>query len=827
MRLEDLNDSQKRAVKYTDGALLIIAGAGSGKTRVLTNRIAYLIEECGVDPYNIMAITFTNKAAREMKERVETTVAQGAGAVWVSTFHSTCVRILRRYIDRIGYDNNFTIYDTDDQKSVIKDICKKMNIDTKMLKERAIMSKISSAKDELKTPDEFELEAGNDYNLRRIAGVYREYQKTLKLNNALDFDDLIFKTVELFQSDAEVLEHYQDRFRYIMVDEYQDTNTSQFKLVAMLAAKYGNICVVGDDDQSIYKFRGANIYNILNFENVFTGAKVIKLEQNYRSTQTILNAANAVISNNIGRKSKSLWTDNGEGEKVNYTLYENGYDEAEGVASGIAAYVRDGWNYNDVAILYRTNAQSRALEEKLMIHNIPYKIYGGQNFYQRKEIKDILAYLKTIDNGLDGQAVKRIINVPKRGIGNTTIDRLQEYADFNDITFWEALVNAKDIDTIKNAALSKLEPFVDLIGRLRAKEEFMSLKELAEAVIEDTGYIESLSQNETVEEVEARRENLDEFINKVVSYEEGCKEAGEEPTLSGLLEEVALIADIDNLDESEPHVMLMTLHSAKGLEFPIVYMTGMEDGLFPSYMTIVSDDSTEIEEERRLCYVGITRAEKILNLTSAKSRMVRGETQMNKVSRFIKEIPDEYLNIENNSSGYKGKISYGGKDESEEQPAYNIRANAKAALSRYGSGNTTYKQPDRVKIGGASKPGGMYKSSGYGNTIYGSAKKAIRDTANAGVNKKVGFGKEFPMDIFDLKKTPIKASSSEDTGKSLSKESSGGLGYSVGDTVEHSKFGKGRVISIDHGERDYMVSVKFDEFGLKKMLAGFARLKKI
>lgn len=827
MRLEDLNDSQKRAVKYTDGALLIIAGAGSGKTRVLTNRIAYLIEECGVDPYNIMAITFTNKAAREMKERVETTVAQGAGAVWVSTFHSTCVRILRRYIDRIGYDNNFTIYDTDDQKSVIKDICKKMNIDTKMLKERAIMSKISSAKDELKTPDEFELEAGNDYNLRRIAGVYREYQKTLKLNNALDFDDLIFKTVELFQSDAEVLEHYQDRFRYIIVDEYQDTNTSQFKLVAMLAAKYGNICVVGDDDQSIYKFRGANIYNILNFENVFTGAKVIKLEQNYRSTQTILNAANAVISNNIGRKSKSLWTDNGEGEKVNYTLYENGYDEAEGVASGIAEYVRDGWNYNDVAILYRTNAQSRALEEKLMIHNIPYKIYGGQNFYQRKEIKDILAYLKTIDNGLDGQAVKRIINVPKRGIGNTTIDRLQEYADFNDITFWEALVNAKDIDTIKNAALSKLEPFVDLIGRLRAKEEFMSLKELAEAVIEDTGYIESLSQNETVEEVEARRENLDEFINKVVSYEEGCKEAGEEPTLSGLLEEVALIADIDNLDESEPHVMLMTLHSAKGLEFPIVYMTGMEDGLFPSYMTIVSDDSTEIEEERRLCYVGITRAEKILNLTSAKSRMVRGETQMNKVSRFIKEIPDEYLNIENNSSGYKGKISYGGKDESEEQPAYNIRANAKAALSRYGSGNTTYKQSDRVKIGGASKPGGMYKSSGYGNTIYGSAKKAIRDTANAGVNKKVGFGKEFPMDIFDLKKTTIKASSSEDTGKSLSKESSGGLGYSVGDTVEHSKFGKGRVISIDHGERDYMVSVKFDEFGLKKMLAGFARLKKI
>ena len=590
----------------------------------------------------------------------------------------------------------------------------------------------------------------------------------------------------------------------------------------MLAAKYGNICVVGDDYQSIYKFRGANIYNILNFENVFTGAKVIKLEHNYRSTQTILNAANAVISNNIGRKSKSLWTDNGEGEKVNYTLYENGYDEAEGVASGIAEYVRDGWNYNDVAILYRTNAQSRALEEKLMIHNIPYKIYGGQNFYQRKEIKDILAYLKTIDNGLDGQAVKRIINVPKRGIGNTTIDRLQEYADFNDITFWEALVNAKDIDTIKNAALSKLEPFVDLIGRLRAKEEFMSLKELAEAVIEDTGYIESLSQNETVEEVEARRENLDEFINKVVSYEESCKEAGEEPTLSGLLEEVALIADIDNLDESEPHVMLMTLHSAKGLEFPIVYMTGMEDGLFPSYMTIVSDDSTEIEEERRLCYVGITRAEKILNLTSAKSRMVRGETQMNKVSRFINEIPKEYMHIENNSSGYaKGRIAYGGTSDEPDTTGINMRATARSILSSYGSGT----------------PGGRAAGT------YSSRKVKI----NGGSNP--GFGKD-PMELFDLKK-PEKRKTPADSvrsayagmptrsglssrnvigaarGADISAKSSGGLGYSVGDMVSHVKFGEGKVLAIEDSARDYMVTVEFAEYGQKKMLAGFARLKKL
>ena len=691
MNLDGLNDMQKRAVKRTEGPLLIIAGAGSGKTRVLTNRIAYLIDDCGVAPYNILAITFTNKAAREMRERVDATVGNGAGEVWVSTFHSTCVRILRRYIDRIGYTNNFTIYDTDDQKSVIKDICKKFNIDTKMLKERTIMNSISHAKDELMTPDEMALEAGGDYNAKRIANVYAEYQKTLKLNNALDFDDLIFKTVELFEKDAEVLNYYQERFKYIMVDEYQDTNTSQFKLISMLAQKYGNLCVVGDDDQSIYKFRGANITNILNFENTFEGTKVIKLEQNYRSTQTILNAANAVIQNNVGRKSKSLWTENGEGEKVNYTLYENGYDEAQGVVDSISSYVRDGWNYNDIAILYRTNAQSRVLEEKLMMKNIPYRIYGGISFYQRKEIKDILAYLKTIDNGMDGQAVRRIINVPKRGIGATTIERVQEYADQNGITFWQALCEAENIDTIKRGA-GKIEPFVTLINSLKAKQEFLSLKELVKTVLDDTRYIESLAESETAEEIEARQENIDELINKVVSYENGCAEKGEEVSLSGFLEEVALIADIDNLDESEKQVMLMTLHSAKGLEFPIVFMTGMEDGLFPSYMTIVSDDPTEIEEERRLCYVGITRAEKVLNLSSAKMRMVRGETQMNKVSRFIKEIPDEYLNIENNSSGYKGKIAYGGKDESEEQPVYNIRANAKAALSRYGSGNVTFKE---------------------------------------------------------------------------------------------------------------------------------------
>ena len=460
-----LNDKQLEACCTTDGPLLILAGAGSGKTRVITHRIAYLIDEMSVNPYNILAITFTNKAAAEMRERVDNLVGFGAESVWVSTFHSMCVRILRKHIDKIGGTSSFTIYDASEQKTVVKEVLKYLQLDPKLYPERAMLSAISKAKEGYMTPDDYEKAHAASFRDQKIAEVYREYQKRLQSNNALDFDDLIFKTVELFEHDAEVLNYYQDRFRYIMVDEYQDTNTSQFKLVSMLAAKYGNLCVVGDDDQSIYKFRGANITNILNFENTFEGTKVIKLEQNYRSTQTILNAANAVIQNNVGRKSKSLWTENGEGEKVNYTLYENGYEEADGVVNSISSFVRDGWNYNDIAILYRTNAQSRVLEEKLMMKNIPYRIYGGISFYQRKEIKDILAYLKTIDNGMDGQAVRRIINVPKRGIGATTIERVQEYADQNSYTFWQALCEADNIDTIKRGA-GKLEPFVTLISSL-------------------------------------------------------------------------------------------------------------------------------------------------------------------------------------------------------------------------------------------------------------------------------------------------------------------------------------------------------------------------
>lgn len=637
---DTLNQEQQTAVFHTEGPVLILAGAGSGKTRVLTHRIAYLIEEKGVNPWNIMAITFTNKAAGEMRERVDKIVGFGSESIWVSTFHSSCVRMLRRFIDRLGYDTNFTIYDTDDQKTLMKDICKRLDIDTKVYKERVILAAISSAKDELISPEEYEINVMSDFSKRKIALAYKEYQKELKKNNALDFDDLIVKTVELFRSCPDVLEYFQDRFQYIMVDEYQDTNTAQFKFVSLLAEKYRNLCVVGDDDQSIYKFRGANIGNILGFEKVFPDAKVVRLEQNYRSTQNILNAANQVIQNNMERKRKSLWTENEEGEKLHFRQFMNAHEEAEYIVGDISKKVRehDG-EYRDFAILYRTNAQSRLFEEKFLMANIPYKLVGGVNFYARKEIKDLLAYLKTVDNARDDLAVRRIINVPKRGIGATTLGRVQDYAAERGISFYNALREAENISSLGRAAV-KVAPFVNFIQSLRSKLEYLSPSELLKDIIENTGYVEEL-RAEGTEEAEARIENIDELITKVVTYEE----ENEDPTLSGFLEEVALVADIDSVDGDDNQVLLMTLHSAKGLEFPYVYLAGMEDGIFPSYMTITADDPTEIEEERRLCYVGITRAMKDLTLTCAQQRMIRGETQYNKVSRFIREIPRELVEL--------------------------------------------------------------------------------------------------------------------------------------------------------------------------------------
>lgn len=638
---ETMNDRQQEAVCCTEGPLLILAGAGSGKTRVLTHRTAYLIEEKGVNPYHIMAITFTNKAAGEMRERIDDMVGYGSESIWVSTFHSTCVRILRRYIDRIGYDTNFTIYDADDQKSIMKEICKRLQIDTKIIKERAFLNIISSAKDELISPESFALNAQGDYTKVKQAQVYREYQESLRKNNALDFDDLIMKTVELFQADPEVLDYYQERFRYIMVDEYQDTNTAQFQLIKLLAGKYQNLCVVGDDDQSIYKFRGANIRNILNFEKVFPNAKVIKLEQNYRSTQNILNAANKVIENNVGRKRKVLWTDNDAGEQIAFHQFDTGYDEADYVARDIIEKIRDQmYRYKDCAVLYRTNAQSRLFEERFITSNIPYKIVGGVNFYARKEIKDLLAYLKTIDNARDDLAVRRIINVPKRGIGATTLNRVQDYAISEGISFYTALKMADEISTLGRSGV-KIKPFVDLIQTMRSKMEYISVAELLQEIIEATGYVADL-EAENTEEAEQRIQNIDELISKAAAYD--LEDREETPSLSGFLEEVALVADIDSVDEAQDYVVLMTLHSAKGLEFPQVYLAGMEEGLFPSYMSICSDHPTEeIEEERRLCYVGITRAKERLSVSAAKVRMIRGETQYNNISRFIKEIPSELL----------------------------------------------------------------------------------------------------------------------------------------------------------------------------------------
>lgn len=691
---DTLNEPQLQAVMQTEGPVLILAGAGSGKTRVLTHRAAYLVEEKGVSPYHIMAITFTNKAAGEMRERIQKIVGYGAEGIWVTTFHSTCVRILRRFINRIGFETNFTIYDADDQKSLMKDICKRLEIDTKLFKEKMFLSAISAAKDRLTGPDEFAREASEDYTVQKQAQVYKEYQQALKKNNALDFDDLIFYTVKLFEADEQVLSHYQERFQYIMVDEYQDTNTAQFRLIELLAGKYRNLCVVGDDDQSIYKFRGANIYNILNFETHFPEAAVIKLEQNYRSTQNILDAANQVIANNRNRKEKKLWTANGTGEKIMFQQFATAYDEADFAAKDITEKVyQQGYQYKDCAVLYRTNAQSRLFEEKFVVSNIPYKIIGGVNFYARKEIKDLLCYLKTIDNASDDLAVRRIINIPKRGIGSTTLSRVQDYAIANDISFYDALKKADEIASLGKAA-AKIRPFVLFIQSMRSKLGLISLTELMDEIIEATGYVEALKAEDT-EEANGRIENIDELISKIKSYEE----SEEEPTLSGFLEEVALVADIDSLDEDSNYVVLMTLHSAKGLEFPNVYIAGLEEGLFPSYMSIVSDTALEdIEEERRLAYVGITRAKEHLSISCARQRMVRGETQFNRVSRFVKEIPAELFGQTNR----KPKIEEHRQREAFRKARETFHAKPMAAASPLGAPKnfgTAQKEPLSYGIG--------------------------------------------------------------------------------------------------------------------------------
>ena len=769
--LESLNDKQREAAIHVDGPLLIIAGAGSGKTKTVTHRIAYLIKECGVNPWNIMAITFTNKAAGEMKERVDKLVGFGADAVWVATFHSSCVKILRRFADRIGYDNNFTIYDADDSKSVMKDVCKTLDIDTKMLKEKTILNEISSAKDELISPDEYAIKYAEDFRLKKIGEAYTEYQKILEKNNAMDFDDLIMNTVILLQDNPDVRDAYQKRFRYIMVDEYQDTNTSQFKLIRLLTGNDGNLCVVGDDDQSIYKFRGANVRNILDFEQYYPEAKVIRLEQNYRSTQNILDAANAVISHNVGRKSKKLWTEKDGGALIHLRQFDNAYEEASFIADDVARKQRKGQaDLSDFAVLYRTNAQSRLIEESFIYEGLPYNVVGGVNFYSRKEIKDVLAYLKTIDNGRDDLQVRRIINIPKRGIGNTTISKVIDYAESRGISFFDALCEAGDIPTIGKAS-SKLKEFADMILEFRSMLGEMGLEEFIREVIDRTGYMTELEEDSD-EKSQNRIENVEEFINKAVEFEK----TNENASMRSLLEEVSLVADIDEVDSTVPRAMLMTLHAAKGLEFAHVYLTGMEDGLFPSYMSLSDDDPTQIEEERRLAYVGITRAKEDLTLTFARARMVRGELQYNAISRFVEEIPKDLMDnrvpAKKDNSYDRAMTSSRSKTSSLSVKPFIATANA------YGSVSGNAGQSSAKTTGGglsALKAAGITKGlPGAGNTAVG-----------------------------------------------------GKPDYDVDDRVLHVKYGEGTVTDMEPGPRDYKVTVDFDDHGTKIMYAAFAGLKKI
>ncbi len=771
-----LNDKQYEAVQHTEGPLLIIAGAGSGKTRVLTHRIAYLMQEKGVSPWNIMAITFTNKAANEMRERVNQIAGFGAEAVWVSTFHSACARILRRYIDRIGYSNSFSIYDTDDTKQLLKNIVGEMDLDPKRYPPKRFAWQISSAKNAGITVDDMEKDAvSRDEEI--AARVFRNYEEAMQKNNALDFDDLLIKTVELFESDPEVLEGYQNRLKYIMVDEYQDTNRIQFRLIRLLSEKYRNLCVVGDDDQSIYKFRGADIRNILDFERVFPEAKVVKLEQNYRSTGNILNGANSVIANNSERKEKTLWTAREDGAKIGFRFYGEAPDEARGVIGEIERRAREE-SWNAFAILYRTNAQSRLFEEQLVLRGIPYRLVGGLNFYARKEIKDVLAYLKTIENARDEIAVRRIINIPKRGIGERSLERISDFAGSAGMSFFDACARAKEIPGMGRTG-EKVEAFSLFIRSFRSFAKEMSVKDLIEKLLRETGYREAL-EAEKSDEAKDRIANLDELITKAKTYED----MAEEPSLSGFLQEVALVADIDSVDENNDRVFLMTVHSAKGLEFDNVYLVGMEDGLFPGFVSIYDLDDSELQEERRLFYVGMTRARNTLVLTGARNRMVRGEMAAHKVSRFVEEIPAEYL-----STG---------------------SARAGSGLDAASAGDSGFASGSEYGFG-AGRRGGYGFGSEYrsGDAWSGSASGGFGSRGSGrSAPKNPSFGKAIDLNQFKLTK-------------------SDSLSYGVGDRVRHKKFGEGEVLAIKDGPKDYEVTVLFDGCGQKRMFAAFARLEKI
>ena len=754
--IEGLNDKQKEAVLATEGPCLVIAGAGSGKTKVLTHKIAYLISEKGVKPYNILAITFTNKAASEMKQRVEKLVGDVAQEMWMGTFHSICVRILRRFIDRIGFDTSFLIFDTSDQKTVVKECLKALNIDDKAFSDRSVLSEISNAKNEMLTPKAYQTKYAGDFRKEKIGQVYEMYQKRLKENNAIDFDDIINYTIEILSENPDVLQYYTEKFKYVLVDEYQDTNKAQFTLVTILASRYGNITVVGDNDQGIYSFRGADISNILNFEKDFPGTKIIKLEQNYRCTGNILKAANAVIKHNENKYEKKLWTENEEGSLPCLYQAEDEYDEANYIVKQIEHLKTEEYlKPKDFVILYRMNAQSRAIEDILRRENIPYKIVGGLKFYERKEIKDTIAYLRLIHNTSDNLSLKRIINEPKRGIGKTSLDKIQEISDRTGTSMYEIIKHAEEFDL--NRVKANAEEFINLIEELRLKKQGLSISELLKEVLNKSGYTRALELENTVE-AETRMQNLEEFLTVAIEFEEESADN----TLPEFLESITLSSDVDEMQDEDNTVTLMTLHSAKGLEFPVVFLVGMEEGIFPGYKSI--GEPKELEEERRLFYVGITRAKQFLYLTCAKHRTIFGSTSYNAVSRFIKEIPDNLLDgVVNND-----------QEEKFNDMSYNWE---------------------------------------YGKTSAGKVTTYKFDEAKTEIKPKSTY--QFRTAESFLSSLSQKQASSE---VDITK-------YKEGMRIYHKKFGEGIIQKIEAEGDDYKLDIQFDKSGHKRLMAKFANLE--
>lgn len=762
--LEGLNEKQYEAVTKTEGPCLVIAGAGSGKTKVLTHKIAYLMQEKNIAPWNILAITFTNKAANEMKQRVEGLVGDVANTMWIGTFHSICVRILRKYIDRIGFDRSFVIFDTSDQRSMIKGCLKDLKIDDKLFTDRSVLFEISNAKNEMLDPEEYTEKYGNDYRKGKIAEIYTLYQKRLKENNAIDFDDIINDTIKILTENEDVLEYYSSKFQYVLVDEYQDTNKAQFTLVTILASRYGNITVVGDNDQGIYSFRGADISNILNFEKDFPGTQIIKLEQNYRCTQNILDTANSVIKNNETKYKKELWTQNEKGNLPCVYNADTEYDEATYLVQQINHLKREEYfKYSDFAVLYRMNTQSRAIEDILRREDIPYKVIGGLKFYERKEIKDIIAYLRLIQNSNDNLSLKRIINEPKRGIGKTSLDHVEEIATNQGISMYEIIKHAEQYEL--NRIYANTREFVEIIENLKLEKDNLKISELIKETLNKTGYTKALEKEDSIE-AENRIENLEEFLTVAIEFEEELAENG----LAEFLEGITLSSDIDNMEDVEETVTLMTLHSAKGLEFPVVFLVGMEEGIFPGYKSIA--EPKELEEERRLCYVGITRAKQYLYLTCAKQRTMFGSTTHNMPSRFLKEIPEEML------EGYEEALGNSSKvikfEESQTTWQYGARNNAEIKKYNIKDSNLT--------------PSYAFGEKKIESFAFKTAESFLNNLQQ----------KQNQVDLDN---------------------------YKEGQRVYHKKFGEGTINTIEKEGEDLKIDISFDKSGHKRLMAKFAGLE--